>query len=79
MFQRWPAVTTAEVRAIKLPVQIIVGDRDPCLRLYVEPLEKIRPDIAVHLIPGAGHLGCIAKPEFKTELNAALIRNVSAR
>jgi pimeloyl-ACP methyl ester carboxylesterase len=30
------AVTEEQVRAVKVPVTIIVGDRDPCRRLYVE-------------------------------------------
>jgi len=68
------AVTADEVRAIKTPVTIIVGDKDPCRRLYVDPLERIRPDWPVRIIAGAGHIECIAKPEFKTELERALGR-----
>ena len=71
------AVTADEVKAIKAPLQVIVGERDPCRQLYVNPLVKLRPDISAHLIAGAGHLDCVIKPEFKAELNAALERNLA--
>lgn len=71
------AVTQAEVMAIKAPVTVIVGDRDPCLRLYVQPLEAIRPDWPVRVIAGAGHIECVVKPEFKTALEAALAGRVA--
>jgi pimeloyl-ACP methyl ester carboxylesterase len=67
------AVTEAEVKAIHVPVSIIVGDRDPCLRLYVEPLLAIRPDFTEHVIAGVGHLACVTKPGFKTQLESALV------
>lgn len=67
-------VTEAEVKAVRVPVEIIVGDRDPCRRLYVEPLAQIRPDWPVHLIADAGHLNCILKPDFTSQLKAALKR-----
>jgi len=68
------AVTESEIKAVKAPVTVIVGDRDPCRRMYVEPLQKIRPDWPVHIISDAGHLNCILKPDFKTQLVAALGR-----
>lgn len=68
------AVTAEQVEAIKAPVTILVGDHDPCLPLYVKPLEKIRPDWPVHIIEGAGHLTCVTKPEFKAQLETALGR-----
>ena len=65
-------VTEADVKAIKVPVTILVGDRDPCRRLYVEPLLKIRPDFPEHIIADAGHLNCVTKPDFKQQLAAGL-------
>jgi len=62
------AVTEEQVKSVKVPVEIIVGDKDPCRRMYVEPLERIRPDWPVTIIAGAGHISCIAKPEFKSAL-----------
>jgi pimeloyl-ACP methyl ester carboxylesterase len=59
------AVTEEEVKAIKVPVAVIIGENDPIRRLYVEPLERIRTDWPVTLVPAAGHLDCILMPEFK--------------
>lgn len=59
------AVTETEVKALKMPAAIIVGDRDPVDRMYVIPLTQVRPDWPVTKIPGAGHLNCIMKPEFR--------------
>jgi hypothetical protein len=53
-------------------VTIIVGDRDPCRQLHVEPLRRVRPDWPEQVIPGAGHLNCLLKPEFEQELEKAL-------
>lgn len=66
------AVTEAEIKAVRVPVSIIVGERDPCRRLYVEPLLRVRPDWPEHVIQNAGHINCVAKPDFKTQLEAAL-------
>jgi hypothetical protein len=49
-----------------------IGDLDPYRRLYVEPLQKVRPDWPVHIIADAGHLNCVTKPEFKAQLDTAL-------
>ena len=62
------AVTEAEVKALKMPAAIIVGDRDPVDKLYVAPLTRIRPDWPVTRIAGAGHITCIMKPDFRDEV-----------
>ena len=62
------AVTEREVKAIKVPVEVIVGDEDPVEHLYVEPLKRIRPDWPVKLISGAGHIDCVATTEFRDEI-----------
>jgi pimeloyl-ACP methyl ester carboxylesterase len=59
------ALTEAELRVINVPVEVIVGDRDPTKRLYVTPLERVRKDWSVVEIKDAGHLNCIIKPQFK--------------
>src|SRR5262249_3890880 len=67
--------TTAEqVKAVTVPVTLIVGDRDPCRRMYMEPLRRIRPDWPEYVVSRAGHFNCIVKPQFKTDLEAALAR-----
>lgn len=64
------ALTEAELKKIKVPVKVIVGDRDPCQKMYVVPLQKVRTDWPVVEIPDAGHFNCLVKPEFKQELAA---------
>ena len=73
------AVTEAELKAVGVPVTIIVGERDICRRLYVEPLAKVRPDWPVHVIKDAGHINCVMKPEFKARLAAALDKGAPER
>jgi hypothetical protein len=51
-----------------MPAAIIIGEKDPVKKLYVEPLETIRPDWPVTVVPGAGHIICVVKPEFKDAL-----------
>ncbi|MGC2494666.1 alpha/beta fold hydrolase, partial [Candidatus Binatus sp.] len=48
------ALTEDELKSIKLPVEIIIGDHDPMKRMYVSPLEKIRPDWHVIEIQHSG-------------------------
>jgi pimeloyl-ACP methyl ester carboxylesterase len=61
------AVTEAEVKAVHVPVTIIVGDHDPCRRLYAEPLQRTCLDRPVSVIADAGHLNCILKPNFQAQ------------
>ena len=72
------AVTEEQVRAIHVPVTIIVGERDPCRGLYVRPLRRIRPDWPERVVPDAGHISCVTKPEFRDELAVALLRQADA-
>jgi pimeloyl-ACP methyl ester carboxylesterase len=62
------ALSEADVRRIKTPVEILVGDRDPVKPLYVTPLEAVRRDWKVIPIGGAGHLDCIVQPQFIREV-----------
>jgi pimeloyl-ACP methyl ester carboxylesterase len=68
------AVTEAEVKAIRVPVAVLIGEHDRLRELCVAPLERIRPDWPVTVIEGANHLNCIFKSQFKTALKAALDR-----
>jgi len=61
-------LTEAEVKAVKLPVEMIAGSHDPVRRMYIDPLVRLRPDWPVVEVEGAGHLTCIMKDEFKQEL-----------
>jgi pimeloyl-ACP methyl ester carboxylesterase len=62
------AVKEQPVKQIKLPVAIIIGDRDPCLRMYVEPLKPVHPEWPIKTVEGAGHITCVMKEQFRNEL-----------
>ena len=62
------ALTVDQLKAIRVPLEILVGDRDPMKKLYVEPLESVRGDWRVIEIEGAGHLSCIFKKQFIDEI-----------
>jgi pimeloyl-ACP methyl ester carboxylesterase len=64
------AVSAEELKKIKVPVEVIVGDHDPVKQLYVIAVRRGRPDWPVVEIAGAGHMNCIVKPEFRTEIAA---------
>lgn len=66
------AVSETEVKAVRAPVAVLIGDRDPVRALYVAPLMRVRPDWPVTVIDGAGHLNCIAKPQFRDALKSWL-------
>jgi pimeloyl-ACP methyl ester carboxylesterase len=69
------ALTADQLKAIRTPVEILVGDRDPMKKLYVAPLESVRSDWRVIEIEGAGHLNCIVKKQFIDELEKWLDMN----
>jgi pimeloyl-ACP methyl ester carboxylesterase len=69
------ALTEAQLKSVKPPIEVLVGDRDPCKRMYVEPLQVVRKDIPVVIIEDAGHLTCVGKPQFKTELEKWIAKN----
>jgi pimeloyl-ACP methyl ester carboxylesterase len=69
------AVTADQIKSIKTPVEILVGDRDPCKRLYVDPLQSVRNDWPVVLIKDAGHFNCIVKDKLKQGLLEWLVKN----
>ena len=62
------AITEDALKAIKTPVIILIGDRDPVKKLFVAPLEGVRKDWPVIEIEDAGHLNCVMKREFAEEI-----------
>jgi pimeloyl-ACP methyl ester carboxylesterase len=67
------ALTDKEIKDIQVPVTILIGDDDRIIkRLYVEPTEELRSDWPVIEIADVGHMLCVAKPQFRDELLAAL-------
>jgi pimeloyl-ACP methyl ester carboxylesterase len=69
------ALTEDELKSIRVPVEILVGDRDPIRKLYVMPLQSVRSDWQVIEIQGAGHITCIMKKQFLEELEKWLDAN----
>ncbi len=65
-------VTEDEVKAVKAPVSMIAGDHDPCRKLYIEPLLKVRSDWPLTTVEGAGHLTCVAKEAFRDAVKDSL-------
>ena len=41
------AVSAEDVRAIKIPFLVIIGDSDPLRQRFVEPLRALRPDVPI--------------------------------
>jgi pimeloyl-ACP methyl ester carboxylesterase len=72
------ALTEDELKKIDVPVEILVGDRDPVNRLYVVPLRPKRRDWPVIEIEDAGHINCIVKKPFRQEL-VGWVRRQSGR
>jgi pimeloyl-ACP methyl ester carboxylesterase len=68
------SVTEAEIKAMTISTDMIVGDSDPYRKWYVEPLHQARPDWPVHIIANANHINCPIKSDFKTQLEAALLK-----
>jgi pimeloyl-ACP methyl ester carboxylesterase len=62
------AVTEKELRSIKAPVKVLVGDRDVVKQLYVEPLQKVRKDWPVVEIQNADHFSCLMQRQFRDEI-----------
>jgi pimeloyl-ACP methyl ester carboxylesterase len=58
------ALTEDDLKAIRTPVRILIGNLDPVKKLYVDPLEAVRKDWQVVEIQGAGHITCIFKKQF---------------
>jgi hypothetical protein len=67
-------MTEAEIKALTIPADMIVGDSDPYREWYVAPLHQVRPDWPVHIIANANHINCPIKPDFKVQLEAALLK-----
>jgi pimeloyl-ACP methyl ester carboxylesterase len=62
------AVSETDLKAIQIPVTVIIGSQDPVKRMYVRPLLSARPDWPVTEIPDAGHLSTLMKPQFRREI-----------
>ncbi len=68
-------VTEDQIKAVKTPLEMLVGDRDPCRKLYVEPAEAVRNDWPAIVIQDAGHITCVTKEQYKDELKKWIDKN----
>jgi pimeloyl-ACP methyl ester carboxylesterase len=70
------ALTEEEIKSIRVPMTVLVGDKDDLIiKLYVEPLKKLRADWPVVEIKDGNHITCILKPQFRDEIAAWLKKN----
>jgi pimeloyl-ACP methyl ester carboxylesterase len=69
------ALTEKEIKSIRVPVALIIGDKDGLKKLYVDPLQKVRKDWKVVEIKDADHISCSFKPQFRQEVAAWLKKN----
>jgi pimeloyl-ACP methyl ester carboxylesterase len=69
------AVSEDELKKIAVPVRVLVGDKDICKQLYVEPLQRVRKDWPVVEIEDADHFTCIVKKQFREEIIAWVNKN----
>jgi pimeloyl-ACP methyl ester carboxylesterase len=68
------ALTEDEVKSIRIPVQILIGERDILKLSYVDPLAKVRKDWLVTEIKDGDHISCILKPQFREEIQKWLAK-----
>ncbi len=61
-------ITEDELKAIEVPFTVLIGDNDSILEDRVRPLQKVRPDVPVIVVPNANHTSCNFKKEYKQGL-----------
>jgi pimeloyl-ACP methyl ester carboxylesterase len=69
------AVTEEALKAVKVPVTVVIGDQDRFKRATVGPLRQVRPDWPVVEVKGANHMSCIFKKDFTDAIAAWLAKN----
>jgi pimeloyl-ACP methyl ester carboxylesterase len=69
------ALTEEEIKSIRVPVTMLIGDKDGLKKSYVDPLQKVRKDWPVVEIADADHITCILKLQFREEIAAWIKKN----
>ncbi len=72
------SVTEAELRANKVPTLAIVGANDP-LKLTVDDLAQVMPELKVHVIDNTDHITCFFHPKFVDEVKAFLLAHSATK
>jgi pimeloyl-ACP methyl ester carboxylesterase len=73
------ALTDKEIKSIRVPVLILIGDNDGLKKPYVDLLKTVRKDWPVVEIKDANHVTCVAKPQFKDEILKWLAKQSNKR
>jgi pimeloyl-ACP methyl ester carboxylesterase len=68
------AVSDEQLKANKVPVEGIVGDRDP-LKQPLDELKGVLAGLEIVVVPGGDHMNTFAKPEFTQALRSFLGKN----
>jgi pimeloyl-ACP methyl ester carboxylesterase len=66
-FHKLQMVTEEELQSLSVPVLQVVGGEDP-LRIGVEAMAELVPNLQLVIIPGADHLTTLPHPELKRAL-----------
>jgi pimeloyl-ACP methyl ester carboxylesterase len=69
------ALTEDEIKKIKVPVTLLIGEKDVLKLAYVDPLAKLRKDWPVVEIKDGDHISCVAKEQFRDEIAVWLRKN----
>jgi len=64
------ATTKEEMQALSMPIQVIVGTKDPGQMRRVALWKEIVPSLDVVYVDGATHAQCIFRPELKNGISA---------
>jgi pimeloyl-ACP methyl ester carboxylesterase len=65
-------LTREELTSVKTPMTVIVGAEDPIYERFVKPLQEVRSDVPVIVVPSANHINCIMRPELKNGMTQFL-------
>ena len=68
------ATTETEMKAITVPLQVIIGTEDGGRHL-VDQWQAIVPELDVVNVEGANHQSCVLAPEFKSGIQAFIAEN----
>jgi pimeloyl-ACP methyl ester carboxylesterase len=69
------ALTPEQVKAVRLPMIMLVGSKDPVRQAYIKPLLAVRRDWRVVEIIDADHVRSLFKAQFREELARWLDRS----
>jgi len=72
-----PSPTEDQIRSNSIPVLALIGEADP-LKIYVDKLNDLMPDLKIAVIPNATHETALADPAFIRNIKAFLMDNSSS-